>query len=101
MSHIAIKGHPRPANANCPNRLQGEAAINLAGELLLDIEKEAAARGVPADLVRESLFFTFIPSLMDASYHEWSADDLADAVRRAAESWTDLRGRDRCIAPLR
>ena len=92
---------PKPANSNGPTAEQGETATNLAGEILLDVDRESACRGVSADLVRESLFFSLIPSLMDASGGYWSAEDLTEAVRRAAESWADLRGTPRRRSPAR
>ena len=101
MSHAANIGCLKPANSNGPNAEQGEAAINLAGEILLDLDKESAARNVPAGLVRESLFFSLIPNLMDDSHGFWSAGELAEAVRRAAESWAELRGEPRRRTPAR
>lgn len=94
-------GHPKPANGNGPNPEQGDAAINLAGEVLLDLDRESAARGVPAGLVRESLLFSLIPSLMDDSWRTWSAEELTEAVQRAAESWADLRGQPCRRTPAR
>ena len=91
---------PKPANTNGPTPEQGEAAANLAGELLLDLERDSAARDVPLGVVQESLLFSLIPSLMDDSSHRWTAETLGDAVRRAAESWTDLRGRPSRCAPV-
>ena len=85
-------GRLTPANNNGPTPEQCDAAINLAGEVLLDLDRDSAARNVPAALVRESLFFSLIPSLMDESGRRWSAGELTEAVRRAAESWAELRG---------
>ena len=101
MSHAANIGCLRTANGNGPSAEQGEAAINLAGEILLDLDKEGAARNVPAGLVRESLFFSLIPNLMDDSHSFWSAEELTEAVRRAAESWAELRGEPRLRTPAR
>ena len=84
---------PRVANNNGPSLKQSAAAIQLAGEIQLDIDQEALTREVPASLVKESLFIGLIPSLMDDPHGHWSVDDLTEAVRRAAESWADLRGR--------
>ena len=95
MNHARSTGAHKPANSNGPNPEQGDAAINLAGEILLDLDRDSAARGVQAGLVRESLFFSLIPNLMDDSGRYWSAQELAEAVRRAAESWAELRG-ERC-----
>ncbi len=95
MSPLPAIGRLNPANNNGPTSEQGDAAINLAGEVLLDLDRDSAARAVPAELVRESLFFSLIPSLMDDSGRRWSAEELAEAVLRAAESWADLRGEPR------
>jgi len=99
MNHSLGIGRLKPANSNGPNPEQGDAAINLAGEILLDVDRDSAARGVPAGLVRESLFFSLVPSLMDDSCGAWTAEELARAVQRAAESWADLRGEPRLRNP--
>ena len=84
-----------PANGNGPTPEQCDAANNIAGEILLYIILGGCALNVQADLVRESLFFSLIPNLMDDSCGAWSVKKLTEAVRRAAESWADLRGADR------
>ncbi len=89
----------KPANANGPTPEQSDTAINLAGEILLDLDQEGAARGVPGSLVRECLFFSLIPSLMDEAHGYRTADDLTEAVRRAAESWAELREDSRLRTP--
>ena len=92
--HNGTRRHP-PANGNGPTPEQYDTANTLAGGIRLDINGGGAVLNVPADLVRESLFFSLIPNLMDDSCGEWSAKKLAEAVRRAAETWADLRGVDR------
>ena len=81
-----------PANGNGPHPEQYNAANNFAGELLSDINRERTAWNVPTDLVREVLFFSLIPNLMDDSCGAWSAEKLTEAVRRAAVSWAGIRG---------
>ena len=100
MSNPSATLPPEPANNNGTTPQQGEAAVNLAGELLLDLERDSTARDTPSALVRESLFFSLIPSLMDESNHRWTPESLGEAVRRAAESWTDLRGRPNRRTPV-
>ncbi|MEI6557885.1 MAG: hypothetical protein WCO00_05705 [Rhodospirillaceae bacterium] len=101
MSHAGRSAPFKPANANGPTAEQGEIAINLAGEVLLDLDKEGAARGIAPDLVRESLFFSLIPSLMEDCCRSWSAEALGEAVRRAALSWAELRGEPPRCRPAR
>ena len=92
MDHHYGTGQLTPANSNAPNSKQYDAANNLAGELLLYINQESAASNLQSDLVRESLFFSLIPNLMDGSHGAWSAKKLTEAVHRATASWAGIRG---------